>query len=289
MPVTQGTAARRRRLRIELRAERDRTGLTQDQVAEAMDWSQSKLIRIESGAVGISTNDLRALLALYNVTDPGRIEMITNLAKAFRERAWWEEYRDVVSKENQTFIGLEAEAGTMRYFQPLLIPGVLQTEGYVRGLLASTSLVDLDDERVDRIWQVRQRRQSGVLDRPEPPFLLVVLDEAALRRTVGGAEVMQEQVRHLVRLSKQPHIIIRVIPFDIGGHPGMRGGYTLIELTDSSEDDLLYVEAAAGDVSYRGNSDEVRSYKRAFEILWESSLRPEESVEFMAQIADSMV
>ena len=124
MPVTQGTAARRRRLRIELRAERDRTGLTQDQVAEAMDWSQSKLIRIESGAVGISTNDLRALLALYNVTDPGRIEMITNLAKAFRERAWWEEYRDVVSKENQTFIGLEAEAGTMRYFQPLLIPGV---------------------------------------------------------------------------------------------------------------------------------------------------------------------
>jgi len=176
----------RRRLRSELRSAREAKGLTQDQVAHEMDWSLSKIIRIEGASSSISANDLKALLSLYGITESERVDSLLALAKAGRERSWWSAYRDVAPSLLLQLIEYESVASAIRQFETLFIPGILQTEEYARAVIQNY----YDDEgpgsdKLRALVELRVRRE-GLLNSEHSPSFNFMLDEAAVSRLVGG-------------------------------------------------------------------------------------------------------
>jgi transcriptional regulator with XRE-family HTH domain len=279
-------AVQRRRLRTELRRARQQAGLTQDQVAETMEWSLSKVIRIEAGTVGISANDLKALLALYKIVDEDQVASLLALARAGRERPWQSDYRDVVSPRLLQLIEFEAAASISRNFQPLVVPGLLQTEEYARAMFRQFAS-DTPDPGVDARVKVRMKRQE-VLDRVDPPLLFFILDEAATRRLVGGRDVMRRQLRRMTELAARPHVTIEVVPFSVGAHPGLQGPFLIEEFPDPADDDVLYLESPQGEVLSRDDPDLILHYREIFEELRRLSLGPEGSLTFLDKLADDM-
>ncbi|HSV68187.1 MAG TPA: helix-turn-helix transcriptional regulator [Mycobacteriales bacterium] len=242
----------RRRLRNELRRTRETAGRTQRDVAAAMDWSQSKLIRIETGAVNISTNDLRALLGHYEV-DPARVSALVDLARAAREMPRWSIYKDVAKPEFISFLGYESSASVIRNFEPLLVPGLLQTEEYAREIIGA--IEDHQPQKVDALVDLRMQRQE-LLARQPAPDLHFILDEAVIRRAVGGVNVARRQLRHLRESAAQPNVTIRIVPFKLGVYPRLRVPYILFEFPDPEDEDVLYLENPMGDLIVRENSPE---------------------------------
>jgi transcriptional regulator with XRE-family HTH domain len=274
----------RRRLRMALRDARDAAGLTQDQVATQMDWSLSKVIRIEAGSVGISTNDLKALLRLYGVTDEAEAQEFLDLARVARRRAWWNEYKEVLPPKFLEFIGLEADAHVHRNFQSVAVPGLLQTRAYAEAVVVGTAPHDLDRETVERIVAVRLRRRTGVLDRDDPPHILAILDESVIRRIVGSPAVMREQLDFLVECAARPNVTVRVLPFSAGPHPVMAGASLILEFPGTGDGQVLYVEnAMTGDILEQRK--EMGTYDRAFARLEQLALDPAASVALIEQVA----
>jgi transcriptional regulator with XRE-family HTH domain len=276
----------RRRLRAEIRNLRQEVGLTQDQVAEAMDWSLSKVIRIEAGSVGISTNDLKALLRLYKISDPGRVEDLVSLARLARERSWWSTHKDILSPQLIQFIEYEAAASVNRGFQPTLVPGLLQTEEYARAIISELGSPSTP-ERLDSIVSVRMKRQE-LLDRADPPTLHFILDEAVIRRVVGGQSVMRRQIHQIIEMAAKPNVTVEVVPFAVGVHPGMQGPFVILEFPDPGDDDVLYLEGFRGDVIIRDVPEDVAAFSVSFERLRKLSLGPDESVSHLGKVADDM-
>jgi hypothetical protein len=279
-------AVQRRRLKTELRRARQNAALTQDQVAEAMEWSLSKVIRIEAGTVGISANDLKVLLSHYKIVDEDQIASMLAMARAGRERPWQGEYRDVVSPRLFQFIEFEAAASISRNFQPLMVPGLLQTEEYARAIFRLLSR-DASDKRIDAQVEVRMRRQE-LLERADSPLLFFILDEAAIRRPIGGKDVMRRQLRQLVELAARPHVTVEVVPFSVGGHPGLQGSFVIQEFPDPADDDVLYLEGSQGEVISRDDPDLILRYREVFEDLRRLSLGPEGSEMFLNKVVDDM-
>lgn len=288
MTVGQRPTVQRRRLRTELRQRREAAGLTQDQVASKMDWSVSKLVRIEAGAVGISTNDLRALLDLYGVRDRAEVDDLLDLARRSRQRAWWAGYKGILSPSYLEFIGLEADASTIRYFHPTIVPALLQTEAYARAIISGGGTRILEPAEVDTYVEIRMTRIREALDRPAPPELVVVLDEAAIRRHVGGKGVMRQQLQHLIALAARPNVRLGVLPFAAGVHPGLYGSFALFGFTEPDADVVLYLEHAPGAMILRDRPGEVAEYESAFERILNSSLGPEQTVALLTEVADSL-
>jgi transcriptional regulator with XRE-family HTH domain len=276
----------RRRLRAELRRARQEAGLTQEQVAAAMDWSLSKVIRIEAGSVGISTNDLKALLRLYKILDEEQTTDLIALARAGRERSWQSAYRDVVPPRLLQLIEYEAAASITRNFQPLLVPGLLQTEEYARASLKQFA-APTTAQRIDAQVEVRMRRQE-LVDRDDPPLLFFILDEAVTRRMVESAAVMRRQVRRLIELAGRPHITVEIVPFSAGIHPGLQGPFVIYEFPDPADDDVLYLENPLGDVISRDSPEEVLRYRVAFEELRKLSLGRDGSLTYLNYLAKEM-
>ena len=279
-------AVQRRRLRTELRRARQEAGLTQDQVSTALEMSLSKVIRIEAGTVGVSANDLRALLSLYHVDDPDEVASLLTLARAGRERPWQSAYRDIASPRLLQFIELEAPASISRNFQPLMIPGLLQTEEYARIMLSQLT-TGLPAEGVDSLVEVRMRRQE-LIDRDDSPLLFFILDEAAIRRLVGGRDVMRRQLSRLAELASRPRMTIEVLPFSAGAHEGMQGSFVIQEFPDPNDDDVLYQEGPEGDLISRDDPELIVRYRERFERLRGLSLGPEGSLAFLNDVADSL-
>lgn len=292
-PASPAPSVDRRRLRRILRTERDAARMTQDHVATIMEWSLSKVIRIESGAVKISTNDLRALLDLYNVPDDRRTELL-DLARASRRPPWWSEYREYLTPSLIYYIGLEPNAASMQYFHSTLIPGIVQTIGYARASIipametsAHQAVEDVSEETLRRRLNVRMRRQAEFFQRVPPPRLHVILDEAALRRVVGGHAVMREQMLHLIDVGSEPHVTIQVIPFTHGMHIGTFGPYIIIDFPDPDAVPVLYLEGAfGGDEVVKEKPEVIELYRKSFEKLQTSALSPEESLDFIKTVAD---
>ena len=208
-----------------------------------MDWSLSKLIRIEKGTVGISTSDLRSLLGHYGVRDGDRINALIRLAKSSRERPWWAPYREhLPSADFEKLLGLEAEATTIETFQSMVIPGLLQTQSYMHYVLGGITHDMENSESVDVREEVRLRRQLAVLDAEDPPMFKVVLDEATLRRVADSGPVMRQQLLHLADMSTRPNIVIEVIPFTAG--PYVDSGTFAVLSFDSTDDPVVYLENA---------------------------------------------
>jgi hypothetical protein len=205
-----------------------------------MDWSLSKLLRIETGTVGITTNDLRVLLAHYGIVEPKRVDGLVEMARKARERSWWATYREVASPELITMMGYEASASYIRNFEPQLVPGLLQTEDYARELFKFLR-GRKDPRRVDSLVELRLERQE-LVTRKDPPELHFVLDEAVLHRRIGGYELMRKQLERLLEAAELSHVTIRVMPFAQGMYRGLRVPYMLFEYADPADDNILYLE-----------------------------------------------
>ena len=276
----------RRRLRAELRRARQERNLTQEQVANDMEWSLSKMIRIEGASTGISTNDLKALLHLYQITDTERTEELTALARAARERSWWSAYRDVAPPALLQLIEYESAASFVRQFETLFIPGILQTEDYARIVIQDYYDEKPASHRVSALVDLRVRREE-LLDREDPPQFSFILDEAAVRRLVGGHSVMRRQVRRLIELAEMPNLTIEIVPFKVGLHPGMGGPFEVIEFADALDEDVVFVESPRGDF-ISDDQEETLRYREAFEQLAKTSLDPQDSLAYLGTIADEM-
>jgi transcriptional regulator with XRE-family HTH domain len=264
MPPAQGAMIQRRRLKSELRSIRMKAGLRQQDVAVTMDWSLSKLIRLESSGK-VATSDLRALLQHYNITDPKEIERLVAMARASKEEGWWSKYRAATSSEFLTFLGYENSASTIYQFQPLLIPGLLQDKEYASEVLAAYGS-PLTSKRLEEWIELRLERQYELFERASPPEMYFVLDEAALHRWVGGRDVMRRQLKMLKEFAARGHINLEVVPFHAGAHPGMKGPFVILEFPDF-DDDVLYLENSRGDMVSRDEQEELVSFREAFEQL----------------------
>jgi transcriptional regulator with XRE-family HTH domain len=278
----------RRRLRAELRKARQATDppLTQEQVAHEMDWSLSKVIRIESASSGISANDLKALLQLYGVEDSGQVDSLLALARAARERSWWSAYRDVAPSSLLQLIEYESAASVVRQFETTFIPGILQTEDYARAVIQDYYDERPGSDKLRALVELRIRRED-LFDADNRPSFQFMLDEAVIRRLVGGSSVMRNQLRRLIEVADKPNVTVEVIPFSAGLHPGMNGPFEIIEFADPSDSDIVFLESPRGDI-VSDDPEETLKYREAFEGLAKAALGPRDSLARIAQIADEM-
>jgi hypothetical protein len=213
-----------------------------------MDWSLSKLIRIETGQVSITTNDLRALLAHYDIADETRVRELIDSGRASRERSWWSSYKEVAAPEYLTFLGYESSATYLRNFEPLVVPGLLQTEDYAREVITGVP-------HASALVELRMERQELIV-RDDGPRMYFMLDEAVIRRVVGGPDVMHHQLRQLIELNKRPNIEIFVVPFSEGLHPLWRTPMIHFEFAGADDEDVLYIENPLGQLIIREGDPE---------------------------------
>jgi transcriptional regulator with XRE-family HTH domain len=273
----------RRRLRNELRTARLDQGLTQEQVAQAMEWSLSKMNRIEKAKTGISANDLKALLPLYGITARDRIEELLALARASRQAPWWRGYADVAPATLLDLIDYENAATAISQFEPMFVPGILQTEDYALAVLRASYGAESPAER---LVSLRTRRRDLLASEGAPAFSFV-LDESVIRRPVGGPAVMRNQLMHLVSLADLPNVTIQVAPFAVGVHPGMRGPFKVIVFDDEPDEDVAFLEGPHGDI-ISDDPAEARQYLERFHRVAELALGPSESVGLLGKAAGEM-
>ncbi|MBO2460702.1 helix-turn-helix domain-containing protein [Actinomadura violacea] len=287
VPSRPGPVVQRAVLTSELQRLRQENDTTQEQVAAALDWSTSKLIRIEGGAVGVSTTDLHALLRHYGIQDgDAQIAKLTEIARDARQRGWWALYKNELAPEYLRYIGYENGASIIRSFQPLLVPGLLQTEEYANAV--TVEFVPTLNQR-DVVVEVRMRRQEEIFSQSGPPRISMVVDEAALRRRVGGQVdpgIMPRQLRHLLGMLEKPYVSIEVIPFSKGAHFGMGGEFTVLEFADARVNDVLYIEQT--DVTVMDPDARITGYRAAYENLRQLAVRPDETGRFIEEIIASM-
>ncbi|MGH3786578.1 MAG: helix-turn-helix domain-containing protein [Pseudonocardiaceae bacterium] len=273
---------KRRRLGAALRRLREQANQSTDDVATNLGWSKSKVSRIETAAVTVTPDDVRALLRLYDVlTD--EVEQLVTLAREDKQPGWWRQYSEVLPPEFEGFLGLESEAARILSYEPDVIPGLLQTGDYAKRVLGLHPLTVMPYE-VERSAQLRRARQSR-LTGDDPLDLDVVINEGALRRVVGGPDVMREQLAHLVTMSELPNIKVRVLLFTAGEHPGMNGPFTVLEFPDPEDPHIVYLDVLTTSF-YLDGLREVGAYQLAHDRLRALALGPDGSRSMIAALVE---
>ncbi len=271
---------RRRRLAAELRRLRDQSGLSVTEAAKRLDWQASRLSRIETRQSGITAPDLRKLLNLYEVEDDGYRAYLAELARRVNERGWWQKYAGLIGSEYADLISLEAESRTIRTYQQEVVPGLLQTPEYARAVIRASRRTDTAQE-IDHRVEIRMERQEVLVRAdPPPPRFSVVLSEGALRRPVGGYDVMREQLEYLMRPRDRANVTVQVLPFDAGVHPSMVGPFTAMSFPDPDDLGVVNVENATGTL-FLEDSSELRVYDEIWGTLQASALSPDDSQAFL--------
>jgi transcriptional regulator with XRE-family HTH domain len=288
MASDQGPVVQSALLRIELVRLRKERKMTQEQVAENLEWSASKLIRVEGGRSSITKVDLDALLDQYGLKSESQREKLQALNRGARDRGWWDTYRDDVSPTYLTYVGYEAGAAFIRQFPGTVVPGLLQTREYAVALTATS----VDPEKVAPVVRLRLQRQSELARRSAAPRQYYVLDEAVIRRHIGiekDPAIMPNQLRHIVDRAQNDELVtVRVIPFGAGAHAGLSGPFTLLEF-DGDLPDILYLDAGRGSiVMINGGEPQVPEYAADFDALLEQALPADESLEFIRRAAEDM-
>ncbi|MFE9564244.1 helix-turn-helix domain-containing protein [Streptomyces sp. NPDC006487] len=279
MGVTVNPTVSRRRLGSELRRLREISGMTTQQVAERLLISQPKISLLENGHRLIKPRDVRDLCGLYGVQDQQRVDYLMQLATESGQQGWWNSYGDI---SYGAYIGLEAAAATIRFYEPMVIPGLLQTPAYAEAVIAGTIPLANAEQAATRL-QVRLRRQSRLGVARNPLRLWAVLDESALRRVVGSREVMREQLDHLIHLSAQPHITLQVLPHDVGAHPGVSGQFSLLEFSEATDVSVVYLERFTSDLYLEKRSD-VLLYSDMYAHLQAQALSPVSTRRFIDEV-----
>lgn len=275
---------RRRRLAAELRKLREQSGLAVTDVAKRLDWQASRISRIENRQSGIAAPDLRKLLDMYQIEDRDYRSYLAELARRLNERGWWQKYSGLIDSGYADLISLEAEARAIRSYEQELVPGLLQTPEYAHAIFRIGRPNDTSEE-IKRWVEVRMERQE-VLTRPhpQPPRFNVVLSEAALRRPVGGYDVMLAQIEYLVRPRDRANVTIQVLPFDAGAHPAMTAPFTLMAFPDPDDLGLVNVEGATGAL-FLEEPAELRIYEEIWGAVQATALSPDDSLAFLKSIS----
>lgn len=276
---------RRRRLAAELRRLRGEASLSIEETAARLKWPGSKVSRIENRQVGVSPRDLRKLLDLYDVGDCAFREELLELGRRATERGWWQSYSSgVIPNAYANLIGLEAEAATIRTYEPELVPGLLQTADYARAVIRAGRPGDTSGE-IDRRVEVRLERQE-VLTRssPPPPKVGVVLNEGVLARRVGGPEVMRAQLEHLMKERDRANITVQILPFSAGEHPAMVGPFTMLTFLDPADPGVVNVENVMGALALEKPED-TRSYEEVWNAIQAKAASPSDSRAIMRTYA----
>jgi transcriptional regulator with XRE-family HTH domain len=272
---------RERRLARALRHLREEAGLTIEDVAEKLEISLSTVSRMETAQVGVRPRDLRFLLDMYEITDAERDQLL-QIARERRQQQWWQEYADL---PNIAVAGLEEDASTIWQYSTQLVPGLLQTGAYARAVLGAIRL-DSRPGDIDRRLDLRLHRQA-LLTRADAPEYWAILDEAAVRRQVGGPSVMAEQLGHLTDVARLPNVTLQVLPFTSGEHAGMDGEFTILHYRESSDPDVVYIENTGNDV-YLENLEVTRRYNKIFDHLRAAAQNPGESIRTLGTIQSQL-
>jgi transcriptional regulator with XRE-family HTH domain len=270
----------RHRLGTELRRLREQAGRTIEEAADALECSDSKVSRIETGQVRVTLRDVRELLDLYGVGGRRR-EAIIEVAEKARVRAWWQAYGDA---PGIPMVGLQAAAAAIQTYEAQLVPGLLQTADYARTVIEAIA-PDLDSEQVRRRVELRMERQARLAE-DNPPDLTAVLDEAALQRTIGTAEIMGKQLLHLAGAAELSTVTLQVLPLDKGQHAGLSGSFTIFKLPEP-DPAVVFLEQLTRDL-YLDTDTELRRYTAAFERLCHLALDPHESVKRIRDLAGNL-
>jgi transcriptional regulator with XRE-family HTH domain len=276
--------AQHRRLVVELARLREACGMSRQEAAARIGAAAISVFRYEKGLSRPQPAHVAALMDAYGITGARRDELI-QFAKDARKRGWWHRHRDTFKPGFDVFIGLEAEAAILRAYEAQVVPGLLQTERYAHAIITATAMGErLHD--IDRRMAVRMHRQA-LLSGPDPVRLNMILDEAALRRTVAGPEAMRDQLLHLVEVSKRPNICLQVLPFGIGAHPAMDTPFVLVEFARPADDALVYVELATSGMIMEGHA-EISRYTLIYRQLTALALSPGTSTGFIAELAEGL-
>jgi len=278
-------SALRRQLLAELRQLRPSHVVTQRQVADALDWSPSKVTRIENGSVSISVTDLRALLGYYGVTDASVVDGLVDLARRSRRaRSPFAAFGDVFAPDALRFFDYEQSATWIGAIELLVVPGLLQTADYARAVM---DVHDVGAEKAERFVRSRQVRQQ-VLDRPEPPTLSFLVDESVLLRAIGGRVVMRAQLEHLLEVAARPHVAVRVVPFALGEHVGLRGPFVLLRFSGTNDPDVVYIEQRRGDAIFQDELEVTANHQRLFDELEKRAASPDDLPAYVKRAIDRL-
>jgi transcriptional regulator with XRE-family HTH domain len=262
-----------------LRRLRTADGLSREDVAERTGINPATLYRIEHTKVRPQARTLAALLALYEVDDATR-ESLTQLLKDSAQRGWLQQYQDELPEEYSAYIEFEGEARAVWNYESLFIPGLLQTEEYARAVIRGV-LPGATREEVEQRVAVRVERQA-VLTRERPLQVWAIMDEASMRRVVGSAHVMHEQLRRLLEVAELAHVTLQFIPFGAGAHAGMPGSFVVMDFP--TDPNVVYLDSMAGDL-FLEEEAEVRRYTGLFEHLRAVALSPDATKQLLATAA----
>lgn len=277
----RGPTVLRMMLGVQLRRYRETAGVSPEQAAYEIRASRSKISRMEHGRVGFKRRDVTDLLTLYGVRDEQVRARMLSFAEQASTPGWWSKYDDVLPDWFEAFLGLEGAASVIRTFELQFVYGLFQTEAYAR---AVTSLGNktASAEEIDRRVSVRLKRQD-VLTSPESPQVWSVMDEAVLRRPVGGRRVMRAQLAHLIEVASLPRITIQVVPFDRGGHAAGGGSFTILRFAEPEVPDIVYIEQLTSAL-YLDSREDVDHYLEVMNELSTEALAPPRSAALLAEI-----
>jgi transcriptional regulator with XRE-family HTH domain len=283
VPARPSPTIRHRRLAMELRRLREEAGLTIERVAEALECSDSKVSRIETGHVNATPRDVRDMLELYGVAG-GQRDLLIQLAREARQKGWWHKYRDYQA-DQAGYVGLEVGADSIWEYGALVIPGLLQTKEYAEAVIRAL-MPDASAEEIAHRLELRMARQP-LLTEADPPSLWAVLDEAALRRLVGDAGVMREQLTHLAEEGQLPNVTLQVLPYTAGQHAGMDGAFDILRFEERADLDVVHLENFTSQL-YLERPEEVRRYFLVFDHLRALALGPDDSRAFLTDLAKEL-
>ncbi|MER7128152.1 helix-turn-helix domain-containing protein [Streptosporangium saharense] len=280
--MTGSPTVKRRRLSAELIRLREQAGFTHDEVAKRLEWSRGRLTHMEQNKwVLPDIGNIRLLLEIYGVTDTAVREAILDLARQSRERGWWSKYKDVFGG---SLPGFEAEATQIRTVELVTIPGLLQTAGYATAIFQVGQV--LDQTAVQRRVEARLARQA-ILGRDNPPQIWAVIDEAALRKMVGGPQVIAEQLSHLTDMAMRSNIAVQVLLNSTGAHAAMGSGFVILDFSGDLDPSIVYLETPTDNL-FLERPEEVQAYTLTFNRVVAAALTVEESVRYVASLADQL-
>lgn len=277
-----GSAVARMMLGGQLRRFREAAGITPDAAGWHIRSSRSKISRMENGRVGFKERDLRDLLTLYGVTDAQVTSAMLSLAGQAQTQEWWAQFGDILPGWFEPYLGLEASASRIRSFDLQFVHGLFQTEDYARAV-SSLGRRGASRDELDRWVSVRMKRQE-LLTAAKPPRVWCVVDEAALRRPVGGVKVMQAQLRRLAEVAELPTVTLQVVPFQAGGHDAAGGSFTILRFTEPDVPDVVYIEQLTGAI-YLEKPAATDHYLDIMNRLSAISLSPAQTIPFLDTIS----
>ncbi len=280
-----GPTVRRILLGYQLRQLRESKGISRADAAYKIRGSESKISRVELGRVGFKIRDVEDLLTFYGVEDPAVRASFLTLAREANEPGWWQKYGESLPVWFQSYVGMEEAATQLRVYETQFVPGLLQTEDYAREVITRGGKKKLDDTAKDRI-ATRMRRQERIRNNRNVK-LWVIIDEPAVRRPVGGPEIMRAQLEHLHELSKAPNITLQIVPFHQGVFAAETGSFTILRYPEYDLPDVVYVEQLTGGIFQEKRSD-VEQYTMTLEWLAVVAERPEQTRRLLKQMIEEL-